>query len=162
MVPEMMLYSFHTFYMPYWSHYFWFALRHYNWYSFTLARFSWVHGGTTNSFCIFWYTTYVHAANYDHAEQPLLNREVRGRLGTRPRLATLVQIGSQSTVALQYLVLVQYCRGAAGITGYKFRRRCTAMVWLALTNALTRLDLGHTTNWLRLFFRRSSIPVRVA
>ena len=101
---------------------------------------------------IFWHDMvyYVRQASYDPPEQPLLNREVRGRLGTRPRLATLVQIGSQSTVALQYLVLVEYCRGAAGITGYKFRRRCTAMVWLALTNALTRLDLGHITNWLRL------------
>ena len=96
----------------------------------------------------FWHDMvyYVRKASYDPPEQPLLNREVRGRLRARRRLATLAQIGSQSTVALQYLVLVLHCRGAAGITGYKFRRRCTAMVWLALTNALTRLDLGHITN----------------
>ena len=111
-----------------------------------------------------WHDTvyYVRQSSYDPPEQPLLNREVRGRLRARRRLATLAQIGSQSTVALRYLVLVGCCRGAAGITGYKLGRRCTAMVWLALTNALTRLDLGHITNWLRLFFRRSSIPVRVA
>ena len=110
-----------------------------------------VGGGWDDKF--FWHDTvyYVRQSSYDPPEQPLLNREVRGRLGTRPRLATLVQIGSQSTVALQYLVLVEYCRGAAGITGYKFRRRCTAMVWLALTNALTRLDLGHITNFVFLF-----------
>ena len=84
---------------------------------------------------------YVRQASYDPPEQPLL--EVRGRLRAGRRLATPAQIGSQSTVASQYLVFVQYCRGAAGITGYKFRRRCTAMVWLALTNALTSLDLGN-------------------
>ena len=50
----------------------------------------------------FWHDTvyYVRQSSYDPPEQPLLNREVRGRLGTRPRLATLVQIGSQSTVVL--------------------------------------------------------------
>ena len=105
---------------------------------------------------------YVRQASYDPPEQPLLNREVRGRLRAGRRLATPAQIGSQSTVALQYLVLVEYCRGAAGITGYKFRRRCTAMVWLALTNALTRLDLGHITKLAQAYFRRSSIPMRVA
>ena len=94
-------------------------------------------------FGILWFTMYIHAASYDPPEQPLLNREVRGRLRAGRRLATPAQIGSQSTVASQYLVFVQYCRGAAGITGYKLGRRCTAMVWLTLTNAVTRLDLGH-------------------
>ena len=94
---------------------------------------------------IFWHDMvyYVRKASYDPPEQPLLNREVRGRLRAGRRLATPAQIGSQSTVASQYLVFVQYCRGAVGITGYKMGRRCTAMVWLTLTNATTRLDLGN-------------------
>ena len=65
---------------------------------------------------------YVRQASYDPPEQPLLNREVRGRLGTRPRLATLVQIGSQSTVVLprcgwhhRLQISTQvYCHGMAG------------------------------------------------
>ena len=99
-------------------------------------------GGTTK---FVWHDMvyYVRQASYDPPEQPLLNREVRGRLRAGRRLATPAQIGSQSTVASQYLVFVQYCRGAAGITGYKMGRRCTAMVWLTLTNATTRLDLGN-------------------
>ena len=99
-------------------------------------------GGTTK---FVWHDMvyYVRQASYDPPEQPLLNREVRGRLRAGRRLATPAQIGSQSTVASQYLVFVQYCRGAADITGYKLGRRCTAMVWLTLTNSLTRLDLGN-------------------
>ena len=100
---------------------------------------------------------YVRQSSYDPPEQPLLNREVRGRLGTRPRLATLVQIG-YSTVALRYLVLVQWCRGAAGNTGYKVGRRCTAMVWLTLTNALTRLDLGHLTKLAQAYLPQIVYP----
>ena len=89
---------------------------------------------------------YVRKASYDPPEQPLLNREVRGRLRAGRRLATPAQNWSQSTVASQYLVFVQYCRGAADITAYKLGRRCTAMVWLTLTNTVTRLDPGHITN----------------
>ena len=53
---------------------------------------------------------------------------------------------------------MQYCCGAANVTAYKLGRRCTAMVWLALTNALTRLDLGNIYMVAQAFLPQSDYP----
>ena len=73
-------------------------------------------------------------ASYEPPEQPLLNREVRGRPRVGRGLATPTQIGYNRGWLhnVWNLCSIAAVRLTSQVT-YPFGRRCTAMVWLALT-----------------------------
>ena len=91
-----------------------------------LAHLSWAGGGFTK---ILWH--HVHTASYDPPEQPLLNREVRGRPRVGRGLATPTHNQGWLHNAWN-LCSIAAVRLTSQVT-YKLGRRCTAMVWLALT-----------------------------
>ena len=76
---------------------------------------------------------YVCKASYDPPEQPLLNREVRGRPRVGRGLATpTIGYNRGWLHNVWNLCSIAAVRLTSQVT-YPFGRRCTAMVWLALT-----------------------------